>query len=32
MKRQIKFRGKDKKTGEWFYGNLFDRKNTYLHD
>jgi uncharacterized phage protein (TIGR01671 family) len=25
MKREIKFRGKDKKTGEWFYGNLFDK-------
>ena len=25
MKRVIKFRGKDKKTGEWFYGNLFDK-------
>lgn len=23
--REIKFRGKDKKTGEWFYGNLFDK-------
>lgn len=23
--RTIKFRGKDKKTGEWFYGNLFDK-------
>jgi uncharacterized phage protein (TIGR01671 family) len=22
MKREIKFRGKDKKTGEWLYGNL----------
>lgn len=25
MKREIKFRGKDKKTGEWFYGNLYDK-------
>lgn len=25
MMRQIKFRGKDKRTGEWFYGNLFDK-------
>ena len=25
MKREIKFRGKDKKIGEWFYGNLFDK-------
>lgn len=25
MNREIKFRGKDKKTGEWFYGNLFDK-------
>jgi uncharacterized phage protein (TIGR01671 family) len=25
MNRQIKFRGKDKKTGEWFYGNLYDK-------
>lgn len=25
MKRQIKFRGKDIKTGEWFFGNLFDK-------
>lgn len=23
--RTIKFRGKDKETGEWFYGNLFDK-------
>lgn len=23
--RTIKFRGKDKKTGEWFYGNFFDK-------
>lgn len=23
--RTIKFRGKDKKTGEWFYGNLYDK-------
>lgn len=23
--RTIKFRGKDKRTGEWFYGNLFDK-------
>lgn len=22
--RQIKFRGKDKRTGEWYYGNLYD--------
>lgn len=25
MKREIKFKGKDKKTGEWFYGNLYDK-------
>lgn len=25
MKREFKFRGKDKKTGEWFYGNLYDK-------
>lgn len=25
MKREIKFRGKNKKTGEWFYGNLYDK-------
>ena len=25
MKREIKFRGKEKKTGEWFYGNLYDK-------
>ena len=25
MKREIKFRGTDKKTGEWFYGNLYDK-------
>ena len=24
MKREIKFRGKAKKNGEWFFGNLFD--------
>ena len=26
--RTIKFRGKDKKDGEWFFGNLYDR-DTY---
>lgn len=25
--RTIKFRGKDRKTGEWFYGNLYDKDN-----
>ena len=25
MTRKIKFRGKNKKNGEWFYGNLFDK-------
>lgn len=25
MIREIKFRGKNKKNGEWFYGNLFDK-------
>ena len=25
MTREIKFRGKNKKNGEWFYGNLFDK-------
>jgi uncharacterized phage protein (TIGR01671 family) len=25
MKRKIKFRGKNKKNGEWFYGNLYDK-------
>jgi len=31
--REIKFRGKSRKTGEWFYGNLFDkdsRGNTHI--
>lgn len=23
--RKIKFRGKDRRTGEWFYGNLYDK-------
>lgn len=23
--RTIKFRGKDRRTGEWFYGNLYDK-------
>lgn len=23
--RTIKFRGKDKRSGEWFYGNLYDK-------
>ena len=27
MKREIKFRGKDKRSGEWFYGNLYDKDN-----
>lgn len=25
MKREIKFRGKDRRTGEWYYGNLYDK-------
>ena len=25
MTREIKFRGKNKKNGEWFYGNLYDK-------
>lgn len=25
--RTIKFRGKDKRSGEWFYGNLYDKDN-----
>ena len=25
MEREIKFRGKNKKNGEWFYGNLYDK-------
>ena len=25
MTRKIKFRGKNKKNGEWFYGNLYDK-------
>ena len=25
MERTIKFRGKDIETGEWFFGNLFDK-------
>ena len=25
--RTIKFRGKDRKTNEWFYGNLYDKDN-----
>lgn len=31
--RTIKFRGKDRRTGEWFYGNLFDKDtkgNTHI--
>lgn len=31
--RTIKFRGKDRKTGKWFYGNLFDKDtkgNTHI--
>ena len=25
MEREISFRGKSKRTGEWFFGNLFDK-------
>ena len=25
--REIKFRGKDRRTGEWFFGNLYDKDN-----
>ena len=31
--REIKFRGKDRKTGKWFFGNLFDKDtkgNTHI--